>query len=680
MKNRYSIFQKKFGDKYTLAVKKYRKKRTVELLTDEDFLDSLLDSRLYWIYVNEFGLEWFDYKLPASPEYFIGRESNLEIFFEYINQYKTRRTKISILQILSKSGVGKTSFILKTESLINSTDDFSIVIDIRDLNSTLDLIKITQKYVKKLNNELKLNFELPLTFKRCNEFFIDSNKILKEHKRYTIINLDQFESIIFKTGESEVIFDFFFSIVNQCSQYYLVITRKSDLIVSLDEKVNINLEKLNNHSYSILLPDFNKEDSIEMISKLHDYFKRNVNSELTQAILERSNGFPWLHKRICYHVLRLYNKGMSQDNIIKSGLSIEDLFKEELEQLDELDKDFLKKVVQYLPANLNDLDEIFEDDEHFKKRIRKLRNFRIIRLKGNTLDTYNDFFKEYIINGKVPLKKKYILKIGPGAIEKWFSIIVNKGYMNIDMILQNETIKKGTLYNNLAEMKNLELIEYYKGKIVVNMDAEISLKKDKFKTFLKSKLLENDLFNGKNGIIDKASRKQELDLNDIVNILHEMFPVVDREKDTWKNYAKTIIRWLLYCDIDIDLDLDITKLKLINRRKKKYFFPEISMNKVIEIMEEFSTNPSIKKSYFINKAKRNEKALLDLRTINFINHGKEGYILTDLGKEFLDASPNKRREIIEKICYSWANIRDFLEYRYLFFLLFHHLTIHEIFF
>ena len=56
---RVSIFQKKFGSSYSLAVKKYRKKRTIELLTDEEFLDNLLESKLYWIYVNEFGfMRW----------------------------------------------------------------------------------------------------------------------------------------------------------------------------------------------------------------------------------------------------------------------------------------------------------------------------------------------------------------------------------------------------------------------------------------------------------------------------------------------------------------------------------------------------------------------------------------------------------------------------------------------
>lgn len=64
---RVSIYQKKFGASYTLAVKKARKRRTIELLTDEDFVHTLLESRLYWIYVKEFRfMRWQDYAV-ATP-------------------------------------------------------------------------------------------------------------------------------------------------------------------------------------------------------------------------------------------------------------------------------------------------------------------------------------------------------------------------------------------------------------------------------------------------------------------------------------------------------------------------------------------------------------------------------------------------------------------------------------
>jgi hypothetical protein len=67
--DRVSVFQKEFDRTYTMAVRKYRKKRAIELLTDEDFIESLLDSRLYWIYVKEFNFMcWKDYAVDRPSQ------------------------------------------------------------------------------------------------------------------------------------------------------------------------------------------------------------------------------------------------------------------------------------------------------------------------------------------------------------------------------------------------------------------------------------------------------------------------------------------------------------------------------------------------------------------------------------------------------------------------------------
>jgi hypothetical protein len=99
---RVSIFQEKFGDSYTLTVIKYRKKRTIELLTDEDFIDTLLDSRLYWIYVNEFGfMRWQDYAI-ARPSQGLRNCMN---FFE--NLFKEENLTVSDLENITASNYTK---------------------------------------------------------------------------------------------------------------------------------------------------------------------------------------------------------------------------------------------------------------------------------------------------------------------------------------------------------------------------------------------------------------------------------------------------------------------------------------------------------------------------------------------------------------------------------------------
>ena len=67
--NRRSIFQKEFAPSYTKAVQKFRKRRTIELLTNEDFIKTSLGSRLYWIYIYEFNLtRWEDLAVPRPSQ------------------------------------------------------------------------------------------------------------------------------------------------------------------------------------------------------------------------------------------------------------------------------------------------------------------------------------------------------------------------------------------------------------------------------------------------------------------------------------------------------------------------------------------------------------------------------------------------------------------------------------
>jgi len=95
---RVSIFQEKFGGTYSLAVRKYRKKRTIELLTDEDFIDTLLDSRLYWIYVKEFEfMSWEDYAVDRPSQGL----RNCVNFFE--NLFKEEVLTVSDLENLTAS-------------------------------------------------------------------------------------------------------------------------------------------------------------------------------------------------------------------------------------------------------------------------------------------------------------------------------------------------------------------------------------------------------------------------------------------------------------------------------------------------------------------------------------------------------------------------------------------------
>ncbi|MCV5902465.1 hypothetical protein OFN63_40840, partial [Escherichia coli] len=74
-----------------------------------------------------------------------------------------------------------------------------------------------------------------------------------------------------------------------------------------------------------------------------------------------------------------------------------DLFEEELEGLDEIEKDYLVKIAAKLPADFNELQYQFDEDPMLVKVLDKLTAYRLVRLSGSTYDTYNDVFKEYLV-------------------------------------------------------------------------------------------------------------------------------------------------------------------------------------------------------------------------------------------------------------------------------------------
>ena len=97
-----SIFQKQFADTYTDAVIKYRKSRTIELLTSEDFIDTLLDSRLYWIYINEFGFKkWQDLSISRPSQ---GKRNCIKFFKKLFRQEKIT---IEMLEIMKPIDLNK---------------------------------------------------------------------------------------------------------------------------------------------------------------------------------------------------------------------------------------------------------------------------------------------------------------------------------------------------------------------------------------------------------------------------------------------------------------------------------------------------------------------------------------------------------------------------------------------
>ncbi|WGU96426.1 restriction endonuclease [Paenibacillus dendritiformis] len=296
------------------------------------------------------GTGWFDYLFPAPPDKFIGREAIIAKLVTLFDSVREGETNTRVCQILSRSGVGKSSITLKLENNANLNGDAGIGVDSRNIRTETDLLNIFQMLTKKINSMFGTSISLPSNQKEITRSIQESEKVLKVHNKIAIIFLDQFESVFSRPKIYNQIIDYILEFCSFNFRLLFCIARKNDQPTTYDESSEIDLNRLNGISKSFLLEDFRLPEAEFLIDKMKEELGRPLIKALKEQVLEISNGFPWLLKKFCAHIIKLVKSGKTQTNVMQTGMQLEDLFNEDLEALDEVLREFFNRLIHYLPA------------------------------------------------------------------------------------------------------------------------------------------------------------------------------------------------------------------------------------------------------------------------------------------------------------------------------------------
>lgn len=303
------------------------------------------------------GNGWFDYFNPAPPDKFIGRSIIISKFLKLIEDTRLENDNSRICQILSRSGVGKSSIALKLGSMLDSRNDAAIVIDSRNIRSEIDILNVFQLLIKHINDLFNTIFPIPANRKDIYSIMREVNTYLITNKKLAIVFLDQFESIFLKPKLYNLLLDYIFEFYSYRYNLVFCIARKNDQPTTYDDSVEIDLNRLNSISIPLPLDDFELPEAEELIDKMTSELGRPLIKSLKEQVLEISNYFPWLLKKFCAHIIKLVKNGKTQTQIMNEGMQLEDLFNEDINALDEPLKEFFKRLVYYLPATQTELSD-----------------------------------------------------------------------------------------------------------------------------------------------------------------------------------------------------------------------------------------------------------------------------------------------------------------------------------
>lgn len=611
------------------------------------------------------GEGWFDYKFPAPPECFIGRREEINKFFDFIKRIKKRDTNTTVFEILSRSGVGKSSYALKVQDDVEKEGNFSIICDARNIRTTIDVLGIFQEFIQKINN----NLEIPRSFNEIQKFLIKVDENLNENGKIGFVFIDQFEAMFSRPELFIQFVDIVQETMHTCKSIIFCLTRKNDQPTTYDERapIEIDLSKLREMSEHILLEDFTKDEALTLVEKIEDETSIKLKKELKYLIMETSDGFPWLHKRLCAHVIQLVNHDYSQAEIINMGLRLVDLFEEELEALDEIEKDFLKRIAHYLPATLQELSEIFEEGKIFSKHLQVLQNQRLIRLTGSTYDTYNDFFKEYLKTGTIPLRTKFIFRTTPKATLTLLNLLIEEKLYSITELQQRTKKKLGSLYNTLRDLRMLGLVDYAKDIIQVDSKVEMAYRENNLEKLIRERTKSNAPISD---ILLKLNLTGSLDISGTESILKEDFPFVDAGDETWKTYAKNLARWISR--------VGLAKIRahqlFLSKEEEKIFVAPVYPSSEIFLPNQYTSQILLVVNFFkereatsLNECRNAfgrtvKKAIVDLKAIGFLLNAYNGDMtLSQSGMKFANMDDLAKQKRMRELLLSKHNIKDYVD-------------------
>jgi hypothetical protein len=490
----------------------------------------------------------FDYRFPAPPEHFIGRDTPLSELARAVEDVRDDKTAIRAVQVLSRSGVGKSSLLLKTPTAIDLP---FVTIDGRSIRTPADVRLVITEAVVRGNAVLGTDNQLaqPRRLEETAGALEELGTRLRANSAVLVIQIDQFES----TLRLPSVFDALLNLVETSSSQRLPVTwvfaRKNDVATTFDEGAAIDLGRLNQISYSIRLEDFTPVESRIMFEQLEQELGESLTPDLANAISTFSAGFPWLHKRLCAHVLTMRAEGFSQRELVQTGLRAEDLFDEDLAGLTEQDRALLRRLASHLPATASELAAHLEGEISAGRLTEKLNEFlglKLLRLSGDIYDTYNDVFKTYLVTDQIPFEARYIYRAQPRAAVQLLRTIGELGPSSLGSFQRRVGGSRVANLNKMRELRLLGLINPKPGRVELTLETQEALEKDALGDLLRRRLRANGLVVR---ALDLVAAKDEVTVEELVGELRRELPQVDVAPATWTLYARTLASWLHFASL-----------------------------------------------------------------------------------------------------------------------------------
>lgn len=375
--------------------------------------------------------------------------------------------------------------------------------------------------------------------------------------------------------------------------------------------------------------EFDSSEINGVIKQLEKSIGKPIDLNLKRRLIESSQGFPWLIKKLCIHTYKQIQAGKTIENLVEQDLNCEVLFKDDLEGLSPAENKALDYIAKCsFEGDFFDATEV--DEKINEPVITALINNRLVVKSGTKYNVYWDIFRDYLVTGKVPpIGESYILRQYVSVCFDVYKLFKDQEKFNLDELKKLHPRHPGrrTLDNVLRELRSVGLIQKVGDYFQIGQSG-ISATEDDFRGYMSKKFERYTPYLKLSNLEIK-----EISISEIVSTLKDIFRGTSFTEKTWRTYAKYLISWFQFANLDIQNRLvGLKKGRYVRTGKvqqfdnRETFTPQQHPKKDIDVFCKL-----IDRSKFDNFSKLYD-SFYDLKSIGLITYSGNEVYLTEQGE------------------------------------------------
>lgn len=405
---------------------------------------------------------WADYR-PARPEDFVGRESVQASVFGFFDAVRNATTNTRLIAIKGPSGWGKSSSVLKIASRAankrNKGKYFVFTVDSRAATTSrfpeLAVISAVKSaastgFIQSLPN-LEFGSGSSLL---SSSGIAEITTELKTQEKVICVFFDQFEELLYKTDLEDVFTEMrrLCAAVEEAQTNIIIgFSWKTDGVVPSEHNAYHMWHSLSDRRFEIELSPFTEQEVATAINRFSKELGHPIIPQLRRVLQDHCQGYPWLLKKLCIHILDLSTQGIEQLDILSRSINIQSLFKKDLENLSPPEIGCIKQIAQESPA------EFFKITQNYGEEVlSRLVDKRLVIRSGTRLTIYWDIFRDYILTEKIPyIPVTYVPQANFSRYANALAFMVGKNELTYAQLGNHMHLSMGATDNLVRDLANL---------------------------------------------------------------------------------------------------------------------------------------------------------------------------------------------------------------------------------